>query len=238
MYFNRARYYSPKLGRFISRDPIGIKDNVNLYSYVGNNPLIYTDRIGTEKAIIFVWEDIGWESTLIEAYYYQRRKLIESGIKESNIIPVFDTSTIDQMNEVLQQNKWNIRDVIMVTHSSSKFLWRYRDINKNDIRKENISKLKSINENWEWRDVKMTIIWCNSWYWDESIAQDISNELWVNVNAPDFFININTPPNENLGFWAKILWNIWYFFESLAKDKWENSMFLWIWKFKNFTPNK
>ena len=43
MYYLRARYYDANLGRFISRDPIGMSDDVNLYSYVKNNPLKYTD---------------------------------------------------------------------------------------------------------------------------------------------------------------------------------------------------
>ena len=52
MYFNRARYYDAGLGRFVSRDPIGMKDNVNLYTYVGNSPVMYVDRTGTEKKIV------------------------------------------------------------------------------------------------------------------------------------------------------------------------------------------
>ena len=35
MYFYRARYYSPVLGRFISRDPIDYDGGMNLYEYVG-----------------------------------------------------------------------------------------------------------------------------------------------------------------------------------------------------------
>ena len=35
MYFYRARYYSPTLGRFISRDPIDYDGGMNLYEYVG-----------------------------------------------------------------------------------------------------------------------------------------------------------------------------------------------------------
>jgi len=35
MYFYRARYYSPTLGRFISRDPIDYAGGMNLYEYVG-----------------------------------------------------------------------------------------------------------------------------------------------------------------------------------------------------------
>ena len=49
LYYLRARYYDPNLARFTSRDPIGMKDNVNLYTYVANSPVMYTDRMGLEK---------------------------------------------------------------------------------------------------------------------------------------------------------------------------------------------
>ncbi len=45
-YFNRNRYYSLALGRFTSKDPIGFNGGYNLYRYVNNNPLIYTDPYG------------------------------------------------------------------------------------------------------------------------------------------------------------------------------------------------
>ena len=36
MYFYRARYYDPKVGRFVTKDPIGFAGgDVNLYDYVG-----------------------------------------------------------------------------------------------------------------------------------------------------------------------------------------------------------
>jgi RHS repeat-associated protein len=43
----RARYYSPTFGRFISEDPLefGGRD-ANLYAYVGNDPIDYTDPFG------------------------------------------------------------------------------------------------------------------------------------------------------------------------------------------------
>lgn len=44
LYYYRARYYSPKLHRFISEDPI--RFGLNLYKYVGNNPLRWTDPFG------------------------------------------------------------------------------------------------------------------------------------------------------------------------------------------------
>ncbi len=46
LYYYRGRYYSPALGRFLNRDPIGIRGGVNLYEYVGNNPVTRTDPSG------------------------------------------------------------------------------------------------------------------------------------------------------------------------------------------------
>ena len=45
-YYYRARYYDPKLGRFISEDPIGFQGGLNFYTYVLNNPTNFTDPSG------------------------------------------------------------------------------------------------------------------------------------------------------------------------------------------------
>jgi len=50
LYYYRARYYHPSLQRFISEDPIGFEGgDVNLYSYVANNPLTFADPLGLDK---------------------------------------------------------------------------------------------------------------------------------------------------------------------------------------------
>ena len=52
LYYLRARYLDPALGRFISEDPIGFSGkNPNLWRYVGNNPVSWVDPNGTDQTV-------------------------------------------------------------------------------------------------------------------------------------------------------------------------------------------
>jgi RHS repeat-associated protein len=46
LYYYRARYYSPQLGRFISEDPLGLAAGTNFYAYVDGDPISETDPEG------------------------------------------------------------------------------------------------------------------------------------------------------------------------------------------------
>src|SRR5882762_46232 len=49
LYYYRARYYNPQIGRFISEDPLEFGGgDVNLYAYVGNNPISRIDPFGLD----------------------------------------------------------------------------------------------------------------------------------------------------------------------------------------------
>ena len=80
LYYYRARYYKPEIGRFLQPDPIGYADGLNMYAYCGNNPINWIDPLGLnsigERIIGIIggdgwsndfemsgddWSQIGWE---------------------------------------------------------------------------------------------------------------------------------------------------------------------------------
>jgi RHS repeat-associated protein len=60
LYYYRARYYNPHIGRFMQTDPVGYSAGMNLYPYCGNNPIGRVDPSGL-IAISFYDPDYGRE---------------------------------------------------------------------------------------------------------------------------------------------------------------------------------
>jgi RHS repeat-associated protein len=49
LYYYGKRYYSPSLGRWLNRDPIEEQGGLNLYAFVGNDPVNAIDIIGLRR---------------------------------------------------------------------------------------------------------------------------------------------------------------------------------------------
>jgi len=83
--YYRARWYDADVGRFISRDPIGVEGGINLYSYSSSNPVVFVDPYGEFPELAFLVEKMmGWllekgfkkmvSKLSREMYYLQTRK--------------------------------------------------------------------------------------------------------------------------------------------------------------------
>ncbi len=55
LFYYRARHYDPQHGRFLQRDPLGYVNGMNLYEYVGGNPINLVDPLGLD------FENLGWK---------------------------------------------------------------------------------------------------------------------------------------------------------------------------------
>jgi RHS repeat-associated protein len=56
LHYNWNRYYDPKLGRYITSDPVGLRGGLNSYTYTGSNPLRWSDAKGL---VLDDWEPSG-----------------------------------------------------------------------------------------------------------------------------------------------------------------------------------
>ena len=60
LYYYRARYYSPEIGRFLQTDPLRYTKGLNLYTYCGNNPINLVDPWGLD------WYPPEWAVGIVE----------------------------------------------------------------------------------------------------------------------------------------------------------------------------
>jgi RHS repeat-associated protein len=78
--YHKDRYLSPWLARWLSADPSGIKDDINVYAYVSNNSIQFIDRSGDNKQKAWGKEDAVKEPSISTS---KKGGLISEVLKDS-----------------------------------------------------------------------------------------------------------------------------------------------------------
>jgi RHS repeat-associated protein len=128
MYY-RNRYYSPRLSRFVSEDPIGLAGGDNLYAYVGGDPLGLRDPLG-EHAIVAPILILagGWSAykglsaladfiseSKTQELVVQSREIDRKQVEKDPLAPIYPGGrprAIDQLERERQQLPIRIPDAI------------------------------------------------------------------------------------------------------------------------------
>jgi RHS repeat-associated protein len=61
LYYVRARWYDPDVGRFLSEDPLGLEGGVNPYAFAENDPVNLSDPSGLQSCETTLLQAIPWE---------------------------------------------------------------------------------------------------------------------------------------------------------------------------------
>jgi RHS repeat-associated protein len=92
LYYLRARYYSPVLGRFVSEDPLRLGAGMNFYRYTGDDPVNNSDPYGLDPIKL----GKGWTA---------RIDTFNTGGQASSEIHIFDPSG-NEAGVVAGRNGW------------------------------------------------------------------------------------------------------------------------------------
>ncbi len=98
------RYYDPEIGRYLTRDPIGYGDGLNVYVHVRNNPINFMDPLGLKTVRLSIWRSFFSE---IGTQIRRVKDRIDAGASESitltgHAVGLIDSDTAARRSSTIQ----------------------------------------------------------------------------------------------------------------------------------------
>ena len=171
LYYLRARYYAPNIGRFIQEDVI-YNDGLNLYAYCNSNPVMYSDPSGFAKETCK--SKVGGECGSESGKY---------SVGDATFMDADDTfvSNISRKTDVDANGYFDViahgtPNGIQITHNEQHMI----------VDHKTAARLIQNSDGYNGQAIRL--LSCNTGALDNGFAQNLANKLNVEVYAPTNYL--------------------------------------------------
>lgn len=145
LHYNRYRYYSPYVGRFVSKDPIGLLGGFNVYKYAPN-PVAWVDVLGLERMPTWMPTKQGYQRQHIIPYSLKGHEVFAKSHMNinsaSNMMYMPVCEGIDKNDKLGLHRGWTKE---------------HAEYNRRVERKLDAIQMKSRGQNWDYRDYQREV---------------------------------------------------------------------------------
>jgi aromatic ring-opening dioxygenase catalytic subunit (LigB family) len=143
------------------------------------------------EVLIIAWFDKKESTTQIIEKWADVMKwdIIKYWVSDDKIEVVKWVSSISEIIKLLEKMK-NFKIIVYHAHWTEDNVWI--------INRKNVNKFSTYNNS----KAEMFLIFCNAWKWENPIAQEIANNLWITVIAANDLVITWLPDNKNIWTWA------------------------------------
>jgi RHS repeat-associated protein len=105
LYNFRSRWYAPTIGRWLSKDPIGLKGGLNLYAFCGNNAVMFRDPWGDK---IYIYGSDSEKKIILDALgsFVKGALSLNSDNSLSRISSQLDEAYEKQIDALITSGNW------------------------------------------------------------------------------------------------------------------------------------